>query len=222
MRTANLVWNNGQLYDRTTGAFVSGGGGEPGPEGPQGPEGPPGPQGDPGPQGQQGQQGIQGIQGIPGPQGDPGAEAWTYLRLASDFTTTSATAVDVTGLAFTPAASQRYEFEALLMLRTATATVNPRAGLAWATGGTDGVAMISQSQTATGAPISAAGNIAAALLVPVGGLPNTTQSWPAWVEGLFVAGASPAGNVRVQLASETAGTTVRAVAGSFLRWRLVP
>lgn len=151
-----------------------------------------------------------------------GSDPWTYLRLASDFTTTSSTAVDVTGLGFAPAASGRYEFEGTLMLRTATATVNARVGLAWPTGGTDGVAMISESQTAGGAPLSANGNINASLLIAVGGLPNTTQSWPAWLDGMFLAGATPSGQVRVQLASETAGTTVRLVAGSFLRYRTVP
>ena len=150
-----------------------------------------------------------------------GSDAWTYLRLAVDFTTTSNTAVDVTGLGFAPAANSRYEWEAVLMLRTATTTVNPRAGWAWPTGMTDGVCWINESQSAT-AQITAFGNINAALLCAVGGLPNTTQSWPAILGGIAVAGASPSGNLRVQLASETAGTTVRAVAGSFLKYRLVP
>ena len=151
-----------------------------------------------------------------------GSDPWTYVRLTSDFTTTSTTAANVTGLAFTPAANTRYEFEGLLMLRTATTTVNPRTGLAWPTGGTDGVAMIEQAQTTTAVPICANGNIAAVLLVAVGGLPNTTQSWPARVQGMFIAGATPSGDVRLQLASETAGTTVRVVAGSWLKWRTVP
>ena len=37
-----------------------------------------------------------------------GADPWTTIRLASDFTTTSSSAVDVTGLAFTPAANTHY------------------------------------------------------------------------------------------------------------------
>lgn len=157
------------------------------------------------------------------PGGGGGADPWSYAKVSgADFTTSSATAVDVTGLGFTPAANTSYEFECFLMLRTATATVNPRAGLAWPTGGTDGVAMISESQAANTAPLAANGNINAALLIAVGGLPNTTQSWPAWIEGMFIAGASPSGNVRVQLASETAGTVVRVVIGSFIRWRALP
>ena len=148
-----------------------------------------------------------------------GSDPWAYLTLSADFTTTSASAVDVTGLGFTPLANTKYEFEARLMLRTATATVNPRAGLAWPTGMTDGTAQIMESQAATGTPLFASGNPSAALLVAVGGLPNTTQSWPASIRGNVLSGASPTGSLRVQLASETAGTTVRVVAGSFLRYR---
>jgi hypothetical protein len=151
--------------------------------------------------------------------GGGGSDPWIYLTLASDFTTTSATAVDVTGLGFAPVANVKYEFEAMLMIRTATATVNPRAGLAWPTGMTDGVAMIEESQVAATVPIVANGNIAAALLIAAGGIPNTTQSWPVRVQGMVRAGATPLGNVRIQLASETAGTTVRIVAGSFLKYR---
>ena len=107
------------------------------------------------------------------------------------------------------------------MLRTATATVNPRAGWAWPTGMTDGVCWINQAQSAT-AQIMAFGNINAALLCAVGGLPNTTQSWPAILGGIAVAGATPSGTLRVQLASETNGTSVTIKAGSFLKYRTVP
>jgi hypothetical protein len=45
------------------------------------------------------------------------------------------------------------------------------------------------------------------------------ESWPAFVYGAAVVGASPVGNLRVQVASETAGTTVTVKAGSYLRYR---
>lgn len=149
-----------------------------------------------------------------------GADPWTYIKLPSDFTTSSATAVDVTGLAFTPAANTQYEFEALLLLRTATATVGPRPGLAWATGMTDGVADIYMPSSGT-AQTLVFGNTNAALLAAVGGLPNNTQSYPSKISGTVIAGASPSGTVKVQLASETAGTNVTAKVGSFLRYRTI-
>ena len=149
------------------------------------------------------------------------AEGWTYLRLLSDFTTSSATAVDITGLAFAPAANTRYEFVARLMVRTATTTVGPRPGVAWATGMTDGVAYVQVTSSAT-ANVFGNGNINAAFLSAAGGLPNTTQSYPALIEGYVIAGATPSGNVSIRLASETAGTVVTAKAGSFLKYRIVP
>jgi hypothetical protein len=152
-----------------------------------------------------------------------GSDPWTYVKVAgADFTTTSSTAVDVTGLGFTPTANTDYEFEAILMLKTATATVNPRTGLAWPTGMTNGVAMIEQAgATANAAFPNAAGDVTLPLLIAVGGLLDTIKAWPAKIKGMVRAGATPSGNVRVQLASETAGTTVRVVIGSFLRYRTI-
>jgi hypothetical protein len=147
-----------------------------------------------------------------------GSDPWTVVKLASDFTTSSATAVDVTGLSFTPTANQAYMFEALLMLRTATTTVNPRPGLAWATGLSDGTVQGDVTQSTTGR-LTMNGNIGAAVLGQVGGLPNNSQSWPATIWGNAIAGASPSGSVRIQLASETAGTNVTIKAGSYLRYR---
>jgi len=149
-----------------------------------------------------------------------GSDPWTYIKLASDFPTTSATAVDVTGMAFTPAANTSYEFEAMLMTRTATTTVGPRPGLAWPTGMTDGVARIKQTSSAT-AELTTNGNINAALLSAVGGLPTNTRSYPANIKGMVIAGASPSGTVKIQLASETAGTNVTIKAGSFLKYRVI-
>jgi len=206
--------------------------GDPGNTGPQGETGPQGPTGAAsnvaGPQGQTGPQGIKGDTGDQGPQGDigpqgpagVGADPWTYLKLANDFTTNSATAVDITGLAFTPTANLTYEFEAHLMCRTATATIGPRPGLAWPTGGADGTASIYTPSSGT-AETMVHGNIAAALLAAVGGLPTTTGSYGAKVQGIFKAGASPSGTVKLQLASETAGTNVIAKAGSFLKYRTI-
>lgn len=147
-------------------------------------------------------------------------DGWTYLKLGSDFVTSSATAVDVTGLAFTPAPNTQYEFEAVLFLRTATATVGPRTGLAWPTGLTDGVADLFVPTSGT-AQVLVFGNNAAAILAAVGGLPTTTLSYPSRISGSIIAGASPSGTLKVQMASETAGTNVTVKAGSFLKYRSI-
>jgi hypothetical protein len=149
-----------------------------------------------------------------------GSDPWTYVVLVSDSPTTSNTAVPITGLAFTPLANKKYEFEGKFMMRTATATVGPRPGLGWPTGMTDGVASLWMTSSAT-AQLIANGNINAALLIAVGGLPNNTLSYPAYLEGLVISGATPSGTVKVNLASETAGTTVTMKAGSFIKYREV-
>lgn len=148
------------------------------------------------------------------------ATTWIYVNLASLFATTSGSAVNA-GLAFTPAANTKYEFEARLMMRTATTTVGARPGITWPTGLTDGVVIIKETNAA-GSQVIQNGNISAAVLAPVGGLPNTTASWPAEIRGFLIAGATPSGAVNVTLASETAGTSVSIMAGSFLRYRALP
>lgn len=145
-------------------------------------------------------------------------DPWTYVALGSDFTTDSGTAVDVTGLTFTPAANTRYEFEGFLEVRTADAAVGPRVGIAWPTGGSAGVCTIRQTTTLTAEAV-ANGNIAGALLIAAGTVPSAATSYPAQIKGFFSAGASPSGGVKLQLASSLAGTVVTVKAGSFLRYR---
>ena len=150
-----------------------------------------------------------------------GSDPWTYVKLAADFPTTSATAVDVTGMAFTPLANTNYEFSGILLVRTAANTTNPRVGWAWPTGMTDGVIAIHVGQS-VGTHVVGHGNINAAALSPVGGLPNSTQSWPVTIHGMAIAGAGPSGIMRLQFASETNGTNVTMKAGSFIRYRTIP
>lgn len=147
-----------------------------------------------------------------------GSDPWTYFVLGSDFTTTSGTAVNVTGMAFTPSANTRYEFEASLYLQTATATVGPRPGLAAAPSGlTHSAARISAPSSATAEILSNwVGNASAALST---GLPAQNVTNLGTIRGAIVAGATPSGSVQMTLQSESAGTTVRVMAGSFLKWR---
>jgi len=150
--------------------------------------------------------------------GGGGSDPWTVVKLANDFTTTSNAAQDITGLFFTPILNTDYEFYGLLYTRTATATVGVRPGISWPTGMTDGAASIQEPSSAT-ANVFANGNIAAAMLAPVGGLPTTTSSYLATIWGICRAGATPVGNVQLRVASETNGTTVTVKAGSLLRYR---
>ena len=151
-----------------------------------------------------------------------GSDPWTYVKLAADTSYSGITAANISTLDFTPVASTTYEIEGIAMIRTDTATVNPRFGLAWPTGSNDGVAFIQQAQVAVGNTFFASGNSGAALLIAVGGLPNTTFSWPVSIKALLGMGVSPSGTFRLQIASETAGTNVTVKKGTFFKYRTVP
>lgn len=142
---------------------------------------------------------------------------WIYTVLASDFTTESATAVDVTGLAFTPIANKKYEFEGEFMVGASVtgADYGPRLGLAWATGMTNGAATI---KMATGIETERVtqGNVSAALFSSVTTM-ATTGVYPAHLKGMVIVGASPSGTIKVQLAS--GGALINMRAGSFMKYR---
>jgi hypothetical protein len=135
--------------------------------------------------------------------------------------TTSATAVNVTGLAFTPSASKTYRIEAHILVRTATTTVGPRPGVNFPTGLTTQAMVITVPNSATSLGFLNLGAATAGQFVAGTGVPSTTLDYLGKVEGTIVVGSSPSGTVQVTLASETSGTSVTAQAGSWLAYREV-
>jgi len=164
--------------------------------------------------GAKGDQGIQGIQGVPGVGGDP----WTVVKLAAPFTSSLAANTNVTGLFFTPVANKKYIVYGGFLLRTATATVGARPGIAWPTGLTDAGAWVDAPNSATAAAMQIWGTIATANAASTG-LPNTTASFYSRLEAMLVVDASPSGDFQITLASETGGTNVTMRAGSYIMYR---
>lgn len=149
-----------------------------------------------------------------------GFDPWIYTKLTSDFTTANSTLTDITGLTFTPASSTMYEFEAVLMIRTGTATNNPRTGIAWPTAGvTDGVAFIQQTGSTTATLVYEAGNSAATIQIPAGALPGASASYPVFIKGVLNMTTGASGTFKLQMAAETAGTSMTVRAGSFFKYR---
>jgi hypothetical protein len=108
--------------------------------------------------------------------------------------------------------------QGLLLLRTSNTATGARPGIAFPTGLTDQIAQVLVGDTAAGATL-ANNTGSAAFQAASAGLPNTTTSWFGRIEALLVVGAAPAGNFRIQLASETAGRAVTLKAGSYIRYR---
>lgn len=147
-------------------------------------------------------------------------DKWTYIKLASDFTTNSATAVDVTGMAFTPESNRTYVIESQQLMRSETATVAPRVGVAWPSGSSDGAVEIKSAIGATGRVI-AFGNPSATVQCLNTSVGDTTGSWMSNFFATLIMGASPSGTFKMQLASETGGTNVTLRAGTWMRYRTI-
>lgn len=191
-----------------------------GPQGPQGPIGPAGADGATGPQGPQGPAGATGATGSAGPQGPSGSDAWTYVRLTSDFTTTS-TANSDSPLAFIPAGNTLYEIEGRFFLQADAITTGPRPGIAWPTGSQQEAAWMMAPTSAT-AFVSRLWGAPSAANAASTGIAVANEGYYGQVSALLRMGALPSGNFRITLASEIAGSTVRLMANSFIRYRAVP
>ena len=148
--------------------------------------------------------------------------AWTYAILASDFTNSTTTPTDVTGLAFTPDASKRYEIEGRFFVFGAATTTGAQIGVGWPTG------IVAPSAAHLGSPSSVTaltlrnvsrGTTAAALAT---GSVSTTLEAMGKLEAVLTTGGSPSGTFRITLDSEVAASLVTMVAGSFIRYREIP
>ncbi len=146
------------------------------------------------------------------------SDPWTFVKLASDFSTSLATNTNVTDFSFVPAANKTYLVYGTLLLRTATATVGARPGIAWPTGLTDATARIEAANSLTGSALQLFGALTTKNAGSTG-LATTTHSHYGGLEAVLIVGASPSGTFQITLASETAGTTVTMKAGSFFMYR---
>ena len=147
---------------------------------------------------------------------------WTYVFLASDFTNSTTTPTDVTGLAFAPAASKRYEIEGRFFVRAAATTTGAQIGVVWPTG------IVAPSAANLGSPQSSTAMSLAnptrgtTLSANSTGVPSTTLEAMGYLNAVLTTGGSPSGTFRVRLDSEVASSLVTMVAGSFIRYREIP
>lgn len=147
-----------------------------------------------------------------------GSDPWQVVKLASDFTISTTGNNNVTNFYFTPAINKSYLIQGYFLLRTATATVGARPGLAWPTNLTDGASNITvpNSNTAWAFRSQGAKTTQNALCT---GLPTTVDSYLAELRAYIITSGTTSGNIQITLASETAGTNVTMKAGSILMYR---
>ncbi len=149
-----------------------------------------------------------------------GSDPWTYVKLASDFSTSTTTNGAVTGFSFTPAASQTYIVQGNFLLQSSVTTTGFRPGNSWPTGTTDGATWITSPTTAS-AFVSGFGVDGTTSNAPGTAAAVVNQSYLGTIQATFVTGASPSGNFQITLASEIAATSVTMKAGSWIRYRTI-
>jgi hypothetical protein len=147
-----------------------------------------------------------------------GSDPWVRVKLASDFVTSLATNTIVTGFAFTPAINKTYLIFGYFLLRTATATIGARPGVAWPANLTDSTMRVeaANSLTTSGLQLFGARTTKNAAST---GLATTADSHWGSLDGIMITSGTTSGTFQITLASETAGTNVTMKAGSILMYR---
>jgi hypothetical protein len=154
----------------------------------------------------------------------PTSENWVTVRTTADFTSTSGTLADVPGLAFTPSVpNATYEVEVNLYVET----TNTSAGVRWLpvppTGtvrsGYRGTVPLTQTtETIRYGPLGGTEVLGVGF-----GLANQVHPAGGWL--MFLNGANPSGDFKVQAAIEAAEAGLQTVTirtGSNIRYRIVP
>lgn len=147
-----------------------------------------------------------------------GSDPWTVVKLGADFVTSLATNTNVTNFLFTPQSNKTYLIFGYFLLRTATATVGARPGVAWPSGLIDGIARMEASNSLIASAIQLFGARTTKNAASTG-LATTGDSHWGSLDGIMITAANVSGNFQITLASETAGTNVTMKAGSVLMYR---
>jgi hypothetical protein len=154
--------------------------------------------------------------------GTGGTDPWTYVKLGSDFATTSTSFTNITGLTFTPSINTNYHIEILLVVEASHTTMCPIPSISWPTSLTTGgcnLHYVGSSTTTENVDFLAVGAASA-------GAPTTypATSTGYLIEGfaVVIAGGSTSGAFQLQIKVGSGnGTTETATVktGSFLRYR---
>lgn len=145
-------------------------------------------------------------------------EAWTYLYLTADVSTTATANATITELRIPVVDNSFIEFEGKLFIRTASATVGPRPGIAFPTGATQVATRIESPNSNTAAALRFQGAISTQNTGSTG-LPTTTDTYLSILEGLVRLGSGTSGGITPTIASEAANNNVAVLVGSFVRYR---
>ncbi|HUV48226.1 MAG TPA: hypothetical protein VMX11_04540 [Actinomycetes bacterium] len=156
--------------------------------------------------------------------GGGGGDSWTYARISSDFSVSTNPAVDtdVSGMAFTPAASKNYEIEGRFLVTAGQTANGVQIGAVWPTG------LVTPSAVRIDIPFSPIQYNNINLPRSTNGRVSTQGTISTSLEslgllwGMLSTDASPSGTFKITIKSEGNGQTATMKAGSFIRYREIP
>lgn len=151
--------------------------------------------------------------------GGGGGTGFTDVILGSDFSTASGSSVNITGLAFTPAANKRYEIRGLLIVESSSGTVGIQVGVSQASGSTGGAVRIGAPNSTNALLFDFNDGSPAASSAVTTNSPGAGNRGIADITGIMIYGGSPSGSFQMTVAAEAGSGTVTIRAGSFIAYR---
>lgn len=147
---------------------------------------------------------------------------WTEVILGSDVTNSSVNNVDVTGLAFTPAANKIYAVEVDLIVSSVITTTGVRPGVT-PPGGTAMTAAYTQAISSGVLALFTFGTTNDSTNIKSGAIGHPANSIKALdrILARVISGATPSGTFQITVATEIDTSAVTVHAGSSLRYREV-
>jgi hypothetical protein len=133
------------------------------------------------------------------------------LRTTADVSNATTTFADITGLSFPALANTAYEFHAVLVFQSNTTTT----GIKFSTSGPSGVPLVQTHIPISLTSVTLGAQTAFDTGTASASVAIANQNYVAFVDGVFVCGATP-GDFKLRFAAETTGT-VLVKAGSFVR-----
>lgn len=126
---------------------------------------------------------------------------WTYLKVTSDFTTSSTSPVDIPGLAFTPLASNTVVVEGMLLLSSSSTTLGVKPGVSWPAGLNYGAAKVTMTNgTNSDVQVNVTYNTAGS--APGTDVPTANDPYLAEVSATMKVSSTPAGQFKITVSTE--------------------
>lgn len=129
------------------------------------------------------------------------ATDWVYLKVTSDFTTSSTTPVNIPGLAFTPLASSTTVVEGMLLVSSSSTTLGVKPGVSWPAGLNYGAAKVTMAN-GTNTDVLVNTTYSTAASAPGTDVPTADNPYLAEVKATMSVSSTPSSTFKITVSTE--------------------